>query len=160
MMKRLMVVIVLLLAFFPLAACSAEPDSHRQAAEELLKMLGLEKSMQAGSSAMIDAQIQSNPALAPYRDVFQKWAGKYLTWDALGPRMTDLYMQAFTEAELRDLIGFYKTPTGQKALLTLPALQQQRAQIGMEAAQQHKAELEQMLQARKEELDKAQKKPS
>jgi hypothetical protein len=160
MMKRLMVVIVLLLAFFPLGAWSAEPDSHRQAAEELLRMLGLEKSMQAGSNAMVDAQIQGNPALAPYRDVFQQWEGKYFTWDVLGPRMTDLYVQAFTEAELRDLIAFYKTPTGQKALAKMPALLQQGRQLTMEIAKQHKPELEQMIRARKEELEKAQKKPS
>ncbi len=160
MMKRLMVVTVLVLAFFPLAAWGAEPNSsHRQAAAELLRMMDLEKTMMAGSNAMIDAQIQGNPALAPYRDVFQKWAGKYFTWDVLGPRMTDLYMQAFTEPELRDLIAFYKTPTGQKALTKMPALLQQGGQLGMEIAKQHRPELEQMIRARKEELEKGQKKP-
>ena len=157
-MKRLTVVTMLVLALLPLAAWGAEPGaSHRQAAAELLRMMDMEKAMLSGSNAMLDAQIHSNPALAPYRDVFQKWVGKYLTWDAVGPRMTDLYMQAFTEPELRDLIAFYKTPTGRKSLEKMPALMQQGAQLGMEVAQQHKAELEEMIRARKAELEKAKK---
>jgi hypothetical protein len=155
-MKRLMVVTVLVLGLFPLAAWGAEPEaSHRQAAADLLKMMNMEKTMRSGSNAMLDAQIHGNPALAPYRDVFEKWVGKYLTWDAVGPRMTDLYMQSFTEPELRDLIAFYKTPTGQKSLAKMPVLMQQGAQLGMEVAQQHKAELEEMIRARKAELEKA-----
>jgi hypothetical protein len=159
LMKRLTVMTVLVLALSPLAAWCAEPDSHRQAAAELLKVMNMENSMIAAASSMLDAQAQSNPGLAPYRDVIQKWMEKYLTWAAVGPRMTDLYTEAFTEPEIRDMIAFYKTPTGQKTLAKMPVLLQQGMQIGMEVTQQHKAELETMIHARGEELEKAKKKP-
>lgn len=35
---------------------------------------------------------------------------------------TDLYAKYYTEQELQDLIDFYKTPTGRKAIATLPQL--------------------------------------
>lgn len=35
---------------------------------------------------------------------------------------TNLYAKYYTEQELQDLIDFYKTPTGQKAIATLPEL--------------------------------------
>ncbi|HYX23084.1 MAG TPA: DUF2059 domain-containing protein [Thermoanaerobaculia bacterium] len=158
-MKRLALTTLFLLCLSPLAAWCAEPDSHRQAAVELLKVMNMENAMIAGASSMLDAQAQSNPGFAPYRDVVQKWVEKYLTWDAVGPRMTDLYEAAFTEPEIRDLIAFYKTPTGQKALAKMPVLMQQGMQIGMEVTQQHKAELEALIHARGEELEKARKKP-
>ncbi len=158
-MKRQMLMILLVLGLAPLAVWGAEPESHRQAAAELLNTMDLEKIMMAGANAMLDAQVHSNPALAPYLDVLQGWVAKYLTKDAVGPKMTDLYMNAFTESELRELTAFYKTPTGRKALTTMPSLAQQGAQIGMEIAQKHTPELQEMIRARKEELEKAQKKP-
>ena len=158
-MKRLTLTTAFLLCLSPLAAWCAEPDSHRQAAAELLKVMNMENSMIAAASSVLDAQAQSNPGLAPYRDVIQKWLNKYLTWEAVGPRMTVLYEEAFTEPEIRDMIAFYKTPTGQKTLAKMPVLLQQGMQIGMEVTQQHKAELETMIHARGEELEKAKKKP-
>jgi hypothetical protein len=157
-MKRLTVLTLLVLALFPLGVWATGPEeSHRQAAKELLQTMDLEHTMLSGANAVLDAQAQSNPALAPYRDVIQKWMGKYLTWDTVGQRMIDLYTQEFTEAELRDIIAFYKTSTGKKALTRMPALLQQGMELGMEIAQQHKTELEEMIKARREELEKAKK---
>ena len=159
-MKRLTVMILLALALFPLAVWAEGTEaSHRQAAEELLQTMDLEKTMLSGANAMLDAQAQSNPALAPYRDVIQKWMGKYLTWDTVAPRMIDLYTKEFTEAELRTMLVFYKTPTGKKALTRIPVLLQQGTEIGMEIGQQHKDELEGMIKARREELEKAKQEP-
>ncbi|HSS76500.1 MAG TPA: DUF2059 domain-containing protein [Thermoanaerobaculia bacterium] len=151
---------VFLLGLSPSAAWGVEVSSvHRQAAVELLQMMDLEKTMRSTLSAMLDAQINGNPEMAPYRDVFQSWIERYFSWDALKPRMIDLYVQAFTEPELRDMIAFYKTPTGQKSLTKLPALMQQGGQLGAEIVQQHKTELEKMMRARKHELDEAKQKP-
>ncbi|HEX4961492.1 MAG TPA: DUF2059 domain-containing protein [Thermoanaerobaculia bacterium] len=157
-MKRLILMTLLVLALAP-AAWGAEPAaaSHRQAATELMQVMNLEKAMVAGASAMLDAQVQANPEVAPYRDVIQKWMEKYLTWDVVGPQMTDLYVEAFTESELREMTAFYKTPTGQKALTKMPNLMKQGAQIGMEVGKQHREELTEMIKARKEELDKTKK---
>ncbi|HSS51757.1 MAG TPA: DUF2059 domain-containing protein, partial [Thermoanaerobaculia bacterium] len=149
---------LLVLGLVPLAARAAEPiSSHRQAAVELLEAMDLDRGTTAMANATLDAQIQNDPSLAPYRDVFQKWIEKYLSWEIMKPRMIDLYMAAFTEPEMRDLIAFYKSPTGKKALAQIPVLMQQSLTIGMEMANQHQADLEEMVRVRKEEIAKAKK---
>lgn len=158
-MKRL-TVLLLVLGLFPLAAWAEGPEaSHRQAAEELLKEMNVETTMLAAANAILDVQTKNDPSMANYRDVIQKWMVKYFTLDVMGPRMTDLYVSAFTESELRELAAFYKSPTGQKSLTTMPALMQQGAQLGTEIAQQHSAELTEMIRARDKELGKEKKKP-
>jgi hypothetical protein len=153
-MKRLMLMCLLALGLSSLAAWGAEVDSHRQAARELLRTIGGGKVMMTAANTMLDAQVQSNPKMAPYRDVVQKWLEKYFVWETIEPRIADDYAEAFTEPELREMIAFYKTPTGKKTLATMPALMQKGALIGMEILQQHKGELQEMIRARQEELKK------
>lgn len=52
--------------------------------------------------------------------------------ERLMPRMIDIYVEAYTEQELRDLIAFYETPTGKKVLEKTPLLMPQGAQAGRE----------------------------
>jgi hypothetical protein len=68
-----------------------------------------------------------------------------------------MYTEAFTEQELRDLIVFYRTPTGQKALTLLPELVSQGAQLGMIEARARQSELQQLIQRRAAELRESDK---
>ena len=43
-----------------------------------------------------------------------------------------VYDKFFTEAEIRDLIAFYKTPTGQKVIDTMPAMFDEVGKLSME----------------------------
>jgi tetratricopeptide (TPR) repeat protein len=45
--------------------------------------------------------------------------------ERLMPRMIDIYVEAYTEQELRELIAFYKTPAGKKTLEKMPLLMPQ-----------------------------------
>jgi hypothetical protein len=56
--------------------------------------------------------------LADLRTEFQNALSRFVT-DALKDAPT-IYARYFTAQELRDLAGFYQTPTGQKALRTMP----------------------------------------
>jgi hypothetical protein len=143
----------------PVTAVESPSETHQQAATELLKVMNLERTMMAGATAMADAMIQQNQVLGPYRDVLLKWAEKFLTWEAFGPKLVALYAESFTEAELRDMITFYKTPTGQKALALMPELMRRGAMLGGEVAKEHTQELEQMVGERAAELGKLSAKP-
>ena len=46
------------------------------------------------------------------------------------PKIVDLYVKEFTEDELKELLAFWRTPTGQKAMKTLPSIMQQGGAIG------------------------------
>lgn len=119
--------------------------SHDQAVLEFLKVVGIERTMNASANAVVQGLIQVNPPLAPYREIIVQWANKHITWKAAAPEITKIYKDAFTELELRDVIAFYRTPSGQKVLLKLPEVMQQGAAVGAKLALAHTAELEKML---------------
>ena len=107
---------------------------------------------------MIDSEIRGNPGMEPYRDVMLKWIQKYMTWDAMRPELIRLYTDTYTEAELKQLAAFYKTPLGQKTLTKTPELLQKTAMIGARLGQQHADELKTAMTARRDELLKEQEK--
>ena len=125
------------------------------AARELVEMMNLERQMMGGATAMMDALLLQSPQLGPYRDVLLDWAQSVMSWEAFGPKYVAMYAEAFTEQELRDLIAFYRTPTGQKALTLLPELASQGAQLGAIEARARQGELQQMIQRRAAELQQS-----
>ncbi len=149
-------------------ACLAAPSAwgqqhtrgHRQAAAELLDLMKVSQDLESTVGALVDGQIRANPQIEPFRDVMLEWTARYFNWEVIGPQMLDLYMRTFTEAELRDLTAFYRTPTGRKSLEKMPALLQEGMKIGEEVAQQHRGELEVMIKARAKEIDRAGKNPA
>jgi hypothetical protein len=154
---RLLVVSALVLAWASVAMASDEcSDSHRKAAGELLVLSGAEQNALVGASAMADAMLQTNPMLAPYRDVLVAWSGKVMTWDNMKPRFVALYCEHYSEQELRELIAFYETPLGKKTLEVTPEIMRRSALIGGELANEHSAELQAMIRERTAELERSQ----
>jgi hypothetical protein len=112
-----------------------------KAATELMQVMHADKTLHDQISAAFDVQIQNNPAMVPYRGAMQQFADKYLTWDAIGPQLTTAYAEVFTESELKDLIAFYKTPTGQKLSSQQATLSAKGQAIGLAVVQAHQGEL-------------------
>jgi len=141
----------LLLVLVGAAAQETAPvSSHEKAARDLYQSFGGAKTAEAGAEAMMGL-VRDNPDLAPFEDVFRAWYQKVFAAGDLESEIVKLYMEAFSEAELRELGAFYKSPLGQKALEKLPEMMKQGAEIGMRRAKEHSAELEEMLEkARKE----------
>jgi hypothetical protein len=137
---------------------TAQTPSQTAAANELFKSLKLEASMPGTSAAMIDSEISRNPGMTPYRELMLNWLKKYMTWEAMQPELTKLYTETYSEAELKELAAFYKTPVGQKSLAKTPELLQKTAMIGVKLGQPHTEELKKLMDARHEELNKKQEK--
>lgn len=125
------------------------------AARELVEIMNLERQMMGGATAMMDALVLQSPQLNAYRDVILGWAKSVMSWEVFGPKYVAMYAAAFTEQELRDLIAFYRTPTGQKALTLLPELASQGAQFGAIEARARQSELQQLIQRRAAELQQS-----
>jgi hypothetical protein len=113
MVKKLASFFAALLMLSAQSSGETVTTGHDQAVLELLKVVGIERTMTASANAVVQGLIQVNPPLAPFRDIIAKWATKHITWEAAAPEITKIYKAAFTEIELRDVIAFYKTPTGQ-----------------------------------------------
>jgi hypothetical protein len=123
----------------------ADEKSHRAAVLELCSVMKVETLMQEAMQRMIDMQIQQVPAMQGMRGKIEQFFGKYLSWKALQEDFVKMYMEAFSEAELRELVAFYKTPTGQKAVRQMPSLMQRGAEIGAGRMRDHMGELRDLL---------------
>jgi uncharacterized protein len=136
--------ITVALVLHPLGAVGDE-QSHRKAAENLLIVMEVDKSLPKIAEQVVETQLQQNPQLAPQRDVLQRFLNKYLNWESVKDDTITAYAQEFTEQELKKLTEFYKTPVGKKASEKMPKLVFIAGQIGLKKAQANQAELQQML---------------
>jgi hypothetical protein len=116
-----------------------------KAATELMQVMHADKTLHDQIAAAFDLQIKNNPAMEQYRGTMQAFADKYLTWDAIGPQLTNAYAQVFTESEIKDLIAFYKSPTGQKLASQQATLVAKGQAIGLSVVQSHQGELADMI---------------
>jgi len=126
-----------------------DAQSHRQAAENLLIVMEVDKSLPPLAEQVLENQLQQNPQLAPQREIVQKFLHKYLDWASVRQETITAYTQAFTEPELEQLTEFYATPVGKKANEKMPKLMFIAGQIGLQKAQANQAELQQMIEAQK-----------
>jgi hypothetical protein len=133
----------ILVSVFSTAAYAADTNTtpRYQSAEKLLNMMNMENLTALSTSNMVDAMMGRLPPKAQNRDALQAFFTKYVGWAALRDDFIQIYVEAFSEKELRDLIAFYKTPTGQKAITVVPSLMQKGAQIGQSRVQEHLPEL-------------------
>ncbi len=127
-------------------------DSQREAALEMIKIMGMNDTLDLSMRQMIDVQVQRNPQLAPMRDVLEDFFETYLSWEQLKNEFVTLYARTFSEAEMREISAFYRTPTGQKMLEALPGLITETNGIGMSRVQAHYGELQQALAERQQQL--------
>jgi len=127
-MNRISAALLLALAL-PLCA-RADDASHRAKAKELITLLNTRQMVEhnvdnlktqlaavAGNTIGPDA----TPAKKTDAQDFIKQAGQLidakLSWSAIEPGITDIYIKNFTEEQLDAIVAFYKTPAG-SAMLT------------------------------------------
>ena len=136
--------IMIALVLHPFVA-EGDQQSHRKAAENLLLVMEVEKSLPKIADQVVENQLQHNPQLAPQREILQRFLMKYVNWESVKEDTITAYTQEFTEPELKKLTEFYKTPVGKKASEKMPKLALIAGQLGLKKAQAHQAELRQML---------------
>lgn len=118
--------VAMLLAFGPAAHAEQPPAGSVAAAKQLIAATGATAMFNPLIAGVVEQAkllfLQQDPALAGDLNVI---AAKMRT--DLQPRfgeITDevavLYAKNFTEPELKEILAFYKTPTGQKLLKTQP----------------------------------------
>jgi hypothetical protein len=148
--------VLALLLIAPVQAQSPDADSVA-AAKELVAMIKVSdqfKALPVIFQQLKPAIVQNRPDVARDYDALVP-----VLQDKLIARLADLegsiitvYAGNFSAAELRDLIAFYKTPTGQKLLEKTPLIAQQTMAAGRQFGQVAGAE------ARQEMVDELRKK--
>lgn len=146
-MQKYLLLFSLLLSFGASAS-----SSHESEAERLLEISGAKAAMETMADMMLAQQLQQNPALSPYEDVMKQFFEKHLGYEKVKAFYVSLYVETFTEAELKELNEFYSTPIGRKAIETMPALMQRGGEYGAMVVQQNLDELRQNIAKEAERL--------
>ena len=156
-MKNISFIALLFVAIFSVSA-HASNESHRKAAEDLLDVTNARHTLDVTIQRMISLQIRQQPQMAPFRDVMVKFFNKYMSFDSLKNDYIQIYTEEFSEQELRDIIAFYKTPTGQKTIKRLPSIMQKGSQVGMSKVRMHIEEFKAMIEEESKRLKAGQEK--
>jgi hypothetical protein len=124
----------------PVLAQSPSPDTA-SAAHELIVTMRTADQFKAILPMVVNglkpAMVQNRPQVEKDYDAIMP-----MLVDAMGARVNeivdqiaDVYARSFTAAELRDIIAFYRGPTGQKFLQKVPAITQESMLIGQKFGQ-------------------------
>jgi len=122
------------------------PESHRAAATELFAVLNMEATLAQAIETSLQSQVTANPALRELVPVMRDFLARYMSFESLREPLTQLYVDRFSELELRQLTAFYRTPMGARSLQELPTLMQRSAAIGAARVQENIGELQGMIQ--------------
>jgi hypothetical protein len=113
----------------PVSQQAAATPAHRAAVRELLEVTHIREMLEQNSEAMLQSQLKQMPQLAPVADVIRDFYHEQMSWSVLEPEFTQLYLEVFTEPELRDITAFNKTPLGQKMLAKMPQLMARSSEL-------------------------------
>lgn len=138
MKSRLLAVLSLAL----IAPLHADTASHRKVADELLTLVAGPETLRTGFQAVLNPTLASmkqkgatDAQLQGVQAAFNDWLEKEIIWEELKPKMIDIYAHEFSEAELKELLAFYKTPVGAKSVKRLPVVSAEAAKIAQLYAQ-------------------------
>ncbi|TNE78792.1 MAG: DUF2059 domain-containing protein [Gammaproteobacteria bacterium] len=131
-------------------------DPERDAAAELLRSINAQVMINDMIQRALAQELQKNPALAPYEQVFKAFYEQYLSYDAIREDLIDLYAEAFTLEEIQQITAFYRTPAGAKAMRLAPELFQKGMQIGQRNVTENVDELQRMIAEEAERLQSLQ----
>lgn len=137
-----------------LSILRADDATHSAAAAKLLDTMGVDRSMKAGFDAMLGPALQNvmkSTGMPPVaetelRKAFKAWISEDFDMEKVRNQMIVIYASAFTEAELEQLVEFYRSPLGVKTLEKMPVLMQQGAQIGMAEGSEKQPQLKARIQ--------------
>lgn len=132
-------------------AASAVSPARLALAQEMMAL-----TMADGSAEAIIGAVQRNlltdPRMRAYEDVINAWFRKVVDLDRLSRDIALVYAERFTEQELRDMVAFYRSPTGKKLIRETPVMMEQTMNVGRSWAQANMPLLFEMIRQRQEEM--------
>ncbi len=159
-MQKKMLVLYLLLA--P-AAAFADSESHREATVELMEVMRLDETInqvlvqfEAGFTGMAsDMDLTPEQRQMADRQVQETMAvmQEIMNWSTMEPYIVEAYMNVFTEEEIREIIVFYGSPTGQKMLDRTPQLMEESMRVTRQMMQDVMPRIEELQEELRSELD-------
>jgi len=151
-MKLLNTVLMIALLTFQTFVFAEDKEDAKKQAEILLQTMQMERVFERSIAQMLNIQIQQKPELAPFKQVMLDFFKKYMSYESLKLDMINIYAEAFTASELKDINIFYRTSTGIKTIKLLPGLMAKGGQLGARRVRENITELQQMIKAEVQRL--------
>lgn len=121
--------------------------AHAAAAAELIALLNLEEQMGVGLKSSFGALAVESPGATQMQEVMVGFMEEFLPWEIVEPEYVRVYQDAFTEAELRELIAFYSTPIGRRLVDATPQISRDAMALTQKLMQPHMPELQRRMMA-------------
>ena len=151
-----------LLTFLFTSLSYADTSSHRKAAEEVLILTAVDRmiepafqqieQMQLGQLRQMDLPEEAYSHAQTYIQRIYQVIAKEMGWDNIKEDYINLYVDVFTESELRELIRFYQTPLGQKLIEKTPVLMQRTMLLTQQKMMRVMPEIQAISREMKQEL--------
>ncbi len=129
-------------------AQDGSPAASQQAGRDLYRALGGDRLTQQSLEAIVSIAGR-DPKVAPYEGILRTWVDSGVASSHIGDDMAAYYSKTFTEKELKDILAFLKTPTGQKVVARMPDVIQHQANLSALMMEANRKELEDVLASRK-----------
>ncbi len=129
-----------------------------KAAYELFDVLKLKEGLNGTLQKSLEVQLKRQPAMRPYKDIYEKYFQKYGSWNGIKKAVAILYARAFTTEELKQLTRFYSSKVGKKALVYMPRLSEVMIMMAQKRIAAHADELKKEIAQRAKELEQKEKK--
>ena len=155
-------ILIAVALFLPGVAMAADQDKRALIEEIMVLTRSDAMSGQARQqvSALIQKTLQSmdvpdglRPATDQMAQDLVSYFNEKLQWEKLKPRIADIYMDVFTEDELRQLVDFYRSPVGQTFLAKAPQISQRRAALLQDLMADLPARLDEMAAKMRKEAE-------
>ncbi|WP_407481721.1 DUF2059 domain-containing protein [Elizabethkingia meningoseptica] len=129
-MKKLTILILITACSLTFAQQQTVPPAKKEKIKTLLRLTNVIGLSNQIMSNMIDSyQSYYKQIPAEYWTEIKKEAAASGEFEEL---LIPVYSKYYTEKELDDVIAFYKTPTGQKVIKTMPEMTKESMQAGQE----------------------------
>jgi hypothetical protein len=132
----------------------ADEAAARKSAEAILEITNAEGSLKTGFISSIEPMVANmkrqgvpDAAGVEISAAMSEWFDAEMKWSEIKPKMVDIYVKHFTEQELKELLAFYQTPLGKKAMTTLPMVMREGTAVGQEYATKKQESLQKKVQA-------------
>lgn len=143
---------LLLLSLALTPALWADEASHRAVATQVVDASEGEKSLQTALPTLLGPMMEgmkkqglSDSLVDEMKQAVTKWFNTEIKWEELKPQIVDLYMKEYSEAELKEMLKFFQSPTGKKILAQMPVVMQKSAALGQAYFQTKQASLQSSL---------------
>lgn len=117
----------------------ADEKSHRKLAEELLTLMDVQnkmdqmvntiKQMQMAQLQRMNIPPEASEMAKSFQSQMMDLMAKEMNWDNVKQDYISVYVDTFTEQELKGIIGFYKSPAGKAFVKKSPEMMKRSMDI-------------------------------